>query len=71
MKRREFLERLDRAAEELVVVRLPMVYAGGATMPFCVDGETDDVRETKDIRARDHPAAASISGDRSRALSAS
>lgn len=50
MIRQEFLARLERAAEDLEVVRLPMVFVGGATMPLYVDGGSgDELRETKDI----------------------
>ncbi len=50
MTRREQFDRLDRAAAALEVVKLPLVFVGGATMPLCVDGDVGEVlRETKEI----------------------
>ena len=49
MTRQELLARLDRAAEDLEVVQLPMVFVGGATMPLYVDDEARELRETKDV----------------------
>jgi hypothetical protein len=47
--RQEFLARLERASKNLEVVDLPMVFVGGATMPLYLDGETHELRETKDV----------------------
>lgn len=49
MTRQELLARLDRAAKDLEVVQLPMVFVGGATLPLYVDDEAHDLRETKDV----------------------
>jgi hypothetical protein len=49
MTRQELLARLDRAAQDLEVVQLPMVFVGGATLPLYVDDEAHDLRETKDV----------------------
>jgi len=50
MKRRDLLDRLDRAATALDVVQLPMVFVGGSTMCLYMDGDAGDaLRETKDV----------------------
>lgn len=47
--RQELFARLERAAQDLEVVGLPMVFVGGATMPLYVGEEARDLRETKDV----------------------
>ncbi len=50
MIRAALVARLERAAEDLEVVRLPMVVVGGATMPLYVDDDAVTVlRETRDV----------------------
>ena len=50
MIRDALLARLERAASDLEVVRLPMVVVGGATMPLYVDdGAMTVLRETRDV----------------------
>lgn len=50
MIRETLVARLERAAEDLQVVRLPMVLVGGATMPLYVDDDgITMLRETRDV----------------------
>jgi hypothetical protein len=50
MIREALVERLERAAADLEVVRLPMVVVGGATMPLYVEDDSLTVlRETRDV----------------------
>jgi hypothetical protein len=67
MSRKDLLDRLDQAAVDLEVVRLPMVFVGGATMPLYVDEDAGEVlRETLDIdvmvEAASHAEFAALEG---------